>query len=111
MAELEIHHEAEVEKDPTGRKVGILAAILAVFLSIVTIQSHRAHTAAILETTKANDQWNLYQARRLKSHNLELGADLIGLLAAKGDGAAAKKLEEYHSGLKKYERESKEASK
>ena len=59
MAELEIHHEHEVDKDPVGKKVGILAAVLAVFLAIVTIASHRAHTAAILSKTNANDQWNL----------------------------------------------------
>lgn len=110
MAELEIHHEQEVEKDPVGKKVGVLAAVLAVFLAIVTIESHRAHTDAILETTKANDQWNLYQSRRLKSHNLELGADLIALLAAKGNGEAGKKLEEYRAGIKKYENDSQESS-
>ena len=58
MAELEIHTEHEVDKDPVGKKVGILAAVLAVFLAIVTISSHRAHTAAILSKTNANDQWN-----------------------------------------------------
>ena len=41
MAELEIHTEHEGDKDPVGKKVGILAAVLAVFLAIVTIASHR----------------------------------------------------------------------
>src|SRR5260370_25069978 len=101
MAELEIHHEGE-EKDPVGKKVGVLAAILAVFLAIVTIQSHRAHTAAILSKTNANDQWNFYQANRLKAHNLEVGGDVITLLT-KGDGEAGKKLHEYTKGLQKHE--------
>jgi len=110
MAELEIHQEHEVENDPSGKKIGILAAVLAVFLAMVTIESHRAHTAGILLKTEANDQWNFYQAKKIKSHNLELGEDLIALLAAKGDGAAAKKLDEYRSGVQRYERESKEIS-
>ncbi len=110
MAELEIHQEHEVDKDPAGKKVGVLAAVLAVFLAMVTIESHRAHTAGILLKTEANDQWNFYQAKRIKSHNLELGEDLIALLAPKGDGTAAKKLEEYRSGVQRYERESKEVS-
>ena len=109
MAELEIHHEGH-ESDPVGKMVGIQASLLAVFLAIVTIQSHRAHTETILLTAKANDQWSLYQAKRLKAHNLELGRDLISLLTTQGSEAAAKKLEEYASGLKKYEDESKEAS-
>jgi ribosome-binding ATPase YchF (GTP1/OBG family) len=106
MAELEIHHEHEVDKDPVGKKVGILAAVLAVFLAIVTIASHRAHTAAILSKTNANDQWNLYQANRLKAHNLEVGADVISL-TTKGE-AAAKKLEEYKKGIGNYEDKAKE---
>src|SRR5229473_2499608 len=108
MAELEIHHEHETEKDPVGQKVGVLAAVLAVFLAIVTIESHRAHTAGIILKTEANDQWNFYQAKRIKSHNLELGEDLISILATRGDGLASKKLEEYKSGVARYEKESKE---
>src|SRR5260370_41622475 len=98
MAELEIHTEHEVDKDPVGKKVGILAAVLAVFLAIVTIASHRAHTAAILSKTNANDQWNLYQANRLKAHNLEVGSDIISLMT-KEEVAAAKKLEDYKKGI------------
>jgi hypothetical protein len=107
MAELEIHTEHEGDKDPVGKKVGILAAVLAVFLAIVTIASHRAHTAAILSKTNANDQWNFYQANRLKAHNLEVGGDVITLLT-KGDGEAGKKLQEYKKGIQKYEEKSKE---
>jgi hypothetical protein len=107
MAELEIHTEHEVEKDPVGKKVGLLAAVLAVFLAIVTISSHRAHTAAILSKTNANDQWNLYQANRLKAHNLEVGRDVISTLAR--EGAAAKKVEEYTKGIEKYEEKGKES--
>src|ERR1700693_5300752 len=107
MAELEIHHEHESENDPVGKKVGVLAAVLAVFLAIVTIASHRAHTAAILSKTNANDQWNLYQANRLKAHNLEVGQDIISLLA-KGEGAAAKKVEDYKKGIEKDEDKAKE---
>jgi ribosome-binding ATPase YchF (GTP1/OBG family) len=107
MAELEIHHEHEDEKDPVGKKVGILAAVLAVFLAIVTISSHRAHTAAILSKTNANDQWNLYQANRLKAHNLEVGSDVIAVIT-KGEGPGEKKIEEYKKGIEKYEDKAKE---
>ncbi len=47
MAELEIHTEVE-GGDPFGKKIGVLASILAVFLGVVTIVSHRAHTDAVL---------------------------------------------------------------
>src|SRR6266436_4296447 len=103
MAELEIHHEQETDKDPVGKKVGVLAAVLAVFLAIVTIESHRAHTEGILSKTDANDKWTFYQAERLKLHNAQVGGDMITLLVPKGNGAAEKKLQKYQSEIEKYD--------
>src|SRR5579872_6083141 len=71
MAELEIHHEGGNEPDPGGQRVGVLAAVLAVLLAIVTIASHRTHTAAIIHKSTANDEWAHYQATRVKYHRSE----------------------------------------
>jgi hypothetical protein len=97
MAELEIHNEPEHLQDPMGQRVGVLAALLAVALAVVTIASHRAHTAAILHTAEGNDAWSHYQATRIKFHNLELEEDLVAALNAKASantGAEKKKYEE-----------------
>jgi hypothetical protein len=110
MAELEIHQEHEGAPDPMGKKVGILASMLAVFLAVVTIQSHRAHTEAILHTAKATDQWNFYQAKKLKQHNLEVGRDLISILAPESHQEAAKKREKYEKEITRYESDSEKAS-
>jgi hypothetical protein len=110
MAELEIHHETEDHKDPAGQKIGILAAVLAVLLAVVSIMSHRSHTDAVVKRTEANDQWQFYQAKRMKSHNLDLGTDLISLLAAK-NADAEKKLQRYESEKKRYEEDSQEIQK
>jgi len=107
MAELEIHQEHETEHDPVGKKVGVLAAVLAVFLAIVTIASHRAHTEGILAKTDANDQWSFYQAERLKLHHVQVGHDIISLLAPQGEGTE-KKLQKYESEVEKYDHKSKE---
>jgi hypothetical protein len=85
MAELEIHHESEHSIDPAGQRVGVLAALLAVALAIVTIASHRTHTEAIMQKSSANDAWEHYQSTRVKFHNLELGGSLIGALGTRGD--------------------------
>ena len=87
MAELEIHHETGHEADPAGRAVGILAALLAVFLAIVTIASHRTHTGAIMHKSSANDEWAHYQATRVKYHNLELGENLLQVFGVKNPAA------------------------
>jgi len=107
MPELEIHHEHGHEPDPTGQKVGILAAVLAVGLAIVTIASHRAHTAAIIHKSTANDDWSHYQATRVKFHNLELGEQLVTVFGAKGD-SAEKMLASYTTQKKKYEQQGKD---
>src|ERR1035441_8417586 len=87
MAELEIHQEHEHGADPVGRKVGVMAAVLAVLLAVVTIASHRTHTAAIIHKSGSNDQWAYYQATRIKLHSTEMGENMVHLLGAKGEGA------------------------
>ena len=106
MAELEIHHEGH-EPDGRGQLVGILAAVLAVCLAIVTIASHRTHTEAIIKKSEANDQWGYYQATRLKLHNLELGERLTKVLGAPNPATQAS-LAEYGPEKKKYEVQGKE---
>jgi hypothetical protein len=109
MAELEIHHESEHAIDPTGQRVGVLAAVLAVLLAIVTIASHRTHTAAIIHKANANDAWQHYQSTRVKYHNLELGENLLAVIGAKND-AADKMLTDYKGQKKKYEKQQDEIS-
>jgi hypothetical protein len=100
MAELEIHHEGS-ENDPIGKKVGVLAAILAVLLAVVTIASHRTHTDAIMHKSTANDDWAYYQANSIKLHSVELGESLLAVLNAKGE-AADKALARFEDQKKKY---------
>jgi hypothetical protein len=107
MAELEIHHEVE-GSDPLGKTVGIMAAVLAVLLAVVTIVSHRAHTDAVLLKADANDKWSYYQSKRIKFHSLELGEDLLNAMPDKSP-AAAKTLERYISEKQRYTKESAEA--
>src|SRR5882724_8340368 len=106
MAELEIHHEGH-ESDPTGKLVGVIAAILAVCLAVVTISSHRTHTSAIIHKSGSNDQWAYYQATRVKLHGTELGQNLIRTFGNKND-AGEKLLGRFEADKKKYEELSKE---
>src|SRR5512143_674705 len=106
MPEIEIKTEGG-ESDPMGQKVGVLAAVLAVFLAVVSIASHRAHTMAVVEQAEANDQWSFYQSKRIKFHSLELGADLLGLLGRDKPGAE-QALARYETEQKRYENETTE---
>jgi hypothetical protein len=107
MPELEIHHESEHAIDPIGQRVGVLAAVLAVGLAVVTIASHRTHTAAIIHKSNSNDAWSHYQSARLKYHNLELGENLVTALGTKSD-AVDKMLASYATQKTKYDEQSKQ---
>lgn len=107
MAELEIHHEESHKPDPAGQKVGIFAAILAVALAVVTIASHRTHTAAIMHQSRSNDAWSHYQSTRVKYHNLELGENLLSVLDAR-NSPADKMRADYTAQKKKYDAQAKD---
>jgi hypothetical protein len=104
MAELEVHTEIE-SADPVGKKIGVLASVVAVLLAVVTIVSHRAHTDAVLMKSEANDKWSYYQSKRIKFHSLELGEDLVGVLGDNGP-KAQKMLDKYGTDKKKYAHDS-----
>ena len=70
MAENELQQAAEHAEhatDPTARKIGVLAAILAVLLAVVTIGSHRAHTSAIVPVHLAVISLNIFMASTLQT--------------------------------------------
>ena len=104
MAELEVHTEVE-GADPFGKKIGILASVIAVLLAVVTIVSHRAHTDAVLMKSDANDKWSYYQSKRIKFHSLELGEDLFNVLGNKSP-ETQKMLDKYAADKKKYAHDS-----
>jgi len=82
MAEVEIHtgHHGH-EDDEFGRRVGVMVGIIGIILAVVTIMSHRTHTAAVIARTEANDQWSFFQSKKLRQHLAEVGSSLAKALA------------------------------
>jgi hypothetical protein len=87
MAEVEIHTEDEHAKDPFGQRVGVVIGVIGIILAVVTIGSHRAHTATIIAKTEANDQWTFFGAKKIREHLLDVGAGLASALGGDKDGA------------------------
>jgi hypothetical protein len=85
MAEVEIHTEHDHASDPFGRRVGVMVGVIGIILAVVTIASHRAHTATVIAKTEANDQWTFYQAKKIREHLLDVGAGLAGVLGGERD--------------------------
>lgn len=70
------------EHDNYGKKIGVLASILAVLLSIFTILAHRAHTETIELQNETNDLWSHYQTKRIRSDQLEMNSDLLTVISS-----------------------------
>jgi hypothetical protein len=93
MPEIEV--KPEHADDPNTRRVGILVGIVGIFLSIVTIASHRAHTDAVIHRTESNDLWSYYQAKKIRENTDEVAQSLlqaVGTEQSKTE-AALKKLD------------------
>jgi len=89
MPEIEIHHGHGNEADHVGRRIGVLVGIIGILLAGVTIASHREHTAAVIHKTEANDQWSYYQAKKIRSEVLGVGASLSALVSPSADARDA----------------------
>src|SRR3954454_22909037 len=94
MAELEIHHEGH-DSDPYGQRIGVVAAIIAVFLAGVTIMSHRSHTDAVIYKTEANDKWAYYQAKSIKRSQYDIAARVAAQAGSGLDAEFRKESERY----------------
>ncbi|HMH87050.1 MAG TPA: DUF4337 family protein [Steroidobacteraceae bacterium] len=90
MPEIEVTPEHAA--DPDTRRVGILVGVVGIFLSVVTIASHRAHTEAVIHRTEANDQWSYYQAKKIRENTEEVALSLMQSLgdATKTDAVVHK---------------------
>src|ERR1700755_2630623 len=82
MAEVEIHTgHHDHSGDVFAQTVGVAVGIIGITLAVVTIGSHRAHNAAVINRTEENDQWSFYQAKKNRQQVLDVGADLARSLS------------------------------
>ena len=90
------------------RPVAFTMAVLAVLVAITTVLGHRTHTEAVLDQNKATDQWNYYQAHKIRANETELAADLMGVVTLADKNAAGKIGKAYADHEKKWADELKE---
>jgi hypothetical protein len=78
----EIELKPEHAADPDTRRIGILVGVVGIFLSVVTIASHRAHTQAVIHRTESNDQWAFYQAKKIREYSSDVTLTLLQSLSS-----------------------------
>jgi hypothetical protein len=85
----EIQEDIEkARQDNSLRPVSFTMSVLAVLVAITTVMGHRTHTQAVLAQARATDQWNLYQAKKIRQYSTGLNMDLLGVLAVRDPNAA-----------------------
>jgi hypothetical protein len=83
--------------------VSLAISILAVLVAMVTVLGHRTHTEAILQQSRASDQWNLYQAKKIRQNEYAIAADQLMLGSDSSSPAVQKTLGEYKAHIKKWD--------
>lgn len=83
------------------RLISLAISILAVLVAMVTVLGHRTHTQAILLQTRAADQWNEYQAQKIRMNNLSVTVDQMTLQPSLSAAAEAKR-SEYTAHIEKW---------
>jgi uncharacterized membrane protein YeiB len=84
------------------RSVSLAISALAVLVALVTVLGHRTHTEAVLLQTRAADQWNEYQAKKIRQGQISVASDLLSLQPSSNSVAVQHKLAEYNAHLAKW---------
>src|ERR1700722_11724625 len=85
------------------RSISLGISILAVLVAMVTVLGHRSHTEAVLMQSRAGDQWNEYQAKKIRMDNLSVIIDLLALQPSSDAAAVAAKTTEYKAHIQKWQ--------
>jgi Domain of unknown function (DUF4337) len=104
----ELKEHAEQGAESALRPVAFTMSLLAVMVAVTTVLGHRTHTEAVLNQNKATDQWNEYQAHKIRSNDTALMSDLLGVVTIADKDAAAKIAKSYADHQEKWTETTKE---
>jgi uncharacterized protein DUF4337 len=93
---------AEAKERKHLAPVSLTIAILAVFVAVVSLLGHRAHTEEILMQTRATDQWAYYQAKNMRRNNLEALDEVLTALENTKADRAGEVQKHFHEEIDKY---------
>ena len=84
------------------KSISLGISILAVLVAMVTVLGHRSHTEAVLMQSRAGDQWNEYQAKKIRMDNLSVTLDLLAMEPTIDAAATGAKRKEYEAHIEKW---------
>ncbi len=73
------------------RPVAFTMSVLAVLVAVTTVLGHRTHTEAVLDQNRAavkraTDQWDEYQAQKIRAYDTQLTSDLMKVVTPRRQG-------------------------
>jgi hypothetical protein len=111
MEPTEIHEfadrlqEANERTGESLKTISLAISILAVFVAMVTVLGHRSHTRAILMQSRAADQWNQYQSKKIRMDDLITTVDVLRLQPSINADTTAARIAEYKVHIDKWDQE------
>ena len=99
---------AEAKERKHMAPVSLTIAVLAVFVAIVSLLGHRAHTEEILMQTRATDQWGYYQAKNMRLNNLEALDEVLTAVDNTNAERAQEVQKHFHEEIDKYNEQKKD---
>jgi hypothetical protein len=73
-------HAEHGASEASLRPVAFTMSVLAVLVAVTTVLGHRTHTEAVLQQNRATDQWNEYQAKKIRSYTTALTSDMLSVI-------------------------------
>jgi hypothetical protein len=73
-AEHKIQHGEHAETSSLNKKVALLIAVLALFLSVSEMLGKSAQTAALNHQIESSDLWSFFQAKNVRRNSTEIAA-------------------------------------
>jgi hypothetical protein len=99
----ELREQAEkAREDKSLAAVSLTMAVLAVFVAVVSLLGHRAHTEEVVLQAKSSDQWAYYQAKNIREHEDALFGDLAAVVTSNDTGAMTKFREKAQQEAERY---------
>jgi hypothetical protein len=106
IAELKADRAATKEKEKREswtKYVSLTVVIMAVLGSLATQWSGKYGSRVQLSQAKASDAWNLYQARSVKGHLLEVTTNVFARMGPANDLEVQNMLKDYAKAVAKYD--------
>ena len=84
------------------KTISLAISVLAVLVAMVTVLGHRTHTEAVLMQSRVGDQWNEYQAKKIRMDNLSVTLDLLPTQPTSNPALTNAKTAEYKAHIEKW---------